>query len=848
MQADEGVDDEGAASGQLGRPVLSLDAVVDKLYRYEYDPVGFVQEFFPWGEFGTSLADDEGPEIWQREHLERMGRKLLKGGDLGAVIEEDVSAGHGVGKLVSTNLLVPTPSGMRKHGDLAPGDQVFGGDGKPVTVIQTHHFFDVPMYRVTFDDGSSTEVSSGHLWTVKGRQERRKGLPWRTLETIQILEAGVRRSNGKVTARQWEIPQQGAAEFPTQLLPVDPYLLGMWIGNGHRATITQPICKDLRAWANANEVQRQEFSDRNAELWRLPIREQLNQLELYDKRSWEKSIPEQYLTADIEQRKAMLAGLMDTDGTIGKEGASTYDTTSEQLAKDVQLLVRSLGGKAIIQPTVKNPFYKNDSGDRVYCKPCWRVTVRTPFNPFRRTVKAERWVPCEARYLTRWIDSIDPLPNAPHGMCITVDRQDGLYLANDYIVTHNSACVAWIILWAISTHPHTRGVVTANTESQLRTKTWAELGKWHQLFAAKALFMLTATAIYSKEPGAEKTWRIDMIPWSANNSEAFAGLHNKGRRILVIFDEASAIDDLIWETTEGALTDKHTQILWCRYGNPTRTSGQFHRRCIRPKRNHYTRVDSRTVRFTNKDQINAWVEEYGEDSDFVRVRVKGQFPRAGASNFISPELCELARRRELSRHVFEAYPKILSVDPARFGDDWSVITLRQGLKVHWQQALMGFDGVDLGGRIAEICRQFSGISVIAYDAVGNGADLDSTLRRIPGLPPLMAVMWGVPATDAKQYFNQRAECWGTMRDWLKEGMIPDDDELCDQLTSLDYGFDAAYRIQLQSKKDIKRNGGKSPDKADSLALSFVPDLIKVHTSTARVQAVKPRKVVWQYSK
>ena len=198
----------------------------------------------------------------------------------------------------------------------------------------------------------------------------------------------------------------------------------------------------------------------------------------------------------------------------------------------------------------------------------------------------------------------------------------------------------------------------------------------------------------------------------------------------------------------------------------------------------------------------------------------------------------------MPRQSFDAYPKILSVDPARFGDDFSVITLRQGFKVHWQQSLMGFDGVDLGGRIAEICRQFPGILCIAYDAVGNGADLDSTLRRIPGLPTLVPVMWGVPAKDDKQYFNQRAEAWGKMRDWLASGEIPDDDELCDQLTSLDYGFDAAYRIQLQSKKDIRKNGGKSPDKADSLAISFIPDLTRREVPTAKVRPVMQRKVVW----
>lgn len=407
-----------------------------------------------------------------------------------------------------------------------------------------------------------------------------------------------------------------------------------------------------------------------------------------------------------------------------------------------------------------------------------------------------------------------------------------------------SALVSWLILWALSTHEDTRGVVTANTETQLQTKTWAELGKWFNLFTARELFRFTATAIYSADKTHEKTWRIDAIPWSEKNPEAFAGLHNQGHRILVIFDEASAIADVIWETTEGALTDRNTQIVWCRYGNPTKTSGEFHRRCTRPRRNKYSRVDGRSVRFTNKKQIQAWIDEYGEDSDFVRVRVKGQFPRAGASSFISPELTEAARRREVHRHAYEAHPKILACDPARFGDDWTVITLRQGLKVHFQVALYGFDGVEVGNRIKELCDQITGIMCIVYDAAGNGADLDSTLRRIPTLPQLVPIQWGIPASDDKQYFNQRAEAWGKLRDWLQAGEIPDDDELCDQCTSLQYGYDAAFRIQLESKKDAKKRGVASPDKADSLALSLIPDIVQRTVGTAKVRAVKQRKVVW----
>ena len=425
-----------------------------------------------------------------------------------------------------------------------------------------------------------------------------------------------------------------------------------------------------------------------------------------------------------------------------------------------------------------------------------------------------------------------------------------------------SAMVSWMILWAISTYEDTRGVITANTDAQLRTKTWAELAKWYEMFIGKHLFKLTATAIYlAGDPVREKKWRIDQAPWSKENTEAFAGMHNLGKRILVIFDEAAAIDDHIYEVTEGALTDARTQIIWLRYGNPTRTSGRFFKNCStagfisRPGgtternrergRNTYTRVDSRSITFSNKTQIQAWVDDYGEDSDFVRVRVKGEFPRAGYSNFISPDLVVNARKRRLDPVSYQSHAKILAVDPARFGDDSSVITLRQGHKVHWQMVLNGFDGPDLASRIFEICRKEAPISCVAYDAIGNGADLDSALRRMPGLPPLIAVQWGQPAKDAKQYFNQRSECWGTMRDWLAHGQIPDDNDfLAEELTSLDYGYSATFQIQLQSKKDIKKNGGKSPDRADSVALSFVPELIDRKIVLAKVRPVVRRKVVW----
>ena len=203
-----------------------------------------------------------------------------------------------------------------------------------------------------------------------------------------------------------------------------------------------------------------------------------------------------------------------------------------------------------------------------------------------------------------------------------------------------SATVAWIILWAFCTAPDTRGVVTANTETQLKTKTWAELGKWFNLcFFARTHFNLSATSLTSRDPNRERTWRIDAIAWSEKNPAAFAGSHNQGKRFLFIFDEASEIHDIIWETAEGGLSDADTEIIWLVFGNPTRNSGRF-RECFDGGRFtqlwRHRQIDSRTVAITNKAYIQQQIDAYGgEDNDVIRYRWLGQFPRKGLMEFFS---------------------------------------------------------------------------------------------------------------------------------------------------------------------------------------------------------------------
>lgn len=381
-----------------------------------------------------------------------------------------------------------------------------------------------------------------------------------------------------------------------------------------------------------------------------------------------------------------------------------------------------------------------------------------------------------------------------------------------------SAYVSFLILWAISTFEDARGVVTANTEAQLKGKTWAELAKWHRLAINKHWFTLTATALYSADPAHEKTWRVDMVPWSERNTEAFAGLHNEGKRILLVFDEASAIPDAIWEVAEGALTDANTEIIWCAFGNPTRNTGRF-KECFGRFRHRWgsEQIDSRLVEGTNKEQLQKWVDDYGEDSDFVKVRVRGLFPSASMKQFISVTDVDQAYGRELRPEQYEFAPKILTVDPAWEGDDEFVIGMRQGLAFRILRSIPKNDNdVQMAGLIASLEDEHKADAVFIDAGYGTGiVSVGQTLNRN------WQLVWFGGESNDKGYLNKRAEMWGLAKAWLKSGgAIPKDPGLHSELIGPETVPRMDGKIQLESKKDMKARGLPSPNRADALVLSF----------------------------
>ena len=385
-----------------------------------------------------------------------------------------------------------------------------------------------------------------------------------------------------------------------------------------------------------------------------------------------------------------------------------------------------------------------------------------------------------------------------------------------------SALVAWLILWAMSTFEDCRGVVTANTENQLRTKTWAELAKWHRLSITKDWFRHTATALYSANPEREKTWRIDCIPWSENKPEAFAGLHNQGKRVILLFDEASAVPDIIWETAEGAMTDEGTEIIWAVFGNPTRNNGRFHK-CFNSHRHRWNtkHIDTRTCKYTNKEQIRMWVEDYGEDSDFVRVHVRGIFPKASSMQFIPNDLVELARGKHLREEEYRFAPVIIGVDPSWTGGDETAIFLRQGLMSKLLAVYQKNDNdLELAAKVAGFEDQFNA-DAVNID-LGWGQGVYSAGKQM-GRKWTLVPFGGKSSNPA--LLNKRVEMWDGMKRWLQEGgSIPDDEVLCTDLTGVEYrngetgaNFGKTY---LESKEMMRSRGLSSPNRADALALTF----------------------------
>lgn len=392
----------------------------------------------------------------------------------------------------------------------------------------------------------------------------------------------------------------------------------------------------------------------------------------------------------------------------------------------------------------------------------------------------------------------------------------------------------------MATRGYPRIRATANTEKQIMSVLWSELATINRNAKNRELFDFSRTSFRLK--AAPETHFAEAIAWSAENSEAFAGIHSEN--VLYIFDEASAIDDIIWEVSTGAMTNPNAR--WLCLGNPTRNTGRFHECFGKNKWQEGDTDSSLWHAFTiscfdsprvSKEYIHEVEREYGKDSDPYRVRVLGMPPQQEEQQFISVELFESAMYRQVASQAHE--PRILGVDVAAFGDDRCAYTERKGRNAYLRGTRRGQDTMKTVGDIMELRREAiedgEPFDYICIDIIGLGRGVYDRLVEL-GVEEAVPVNVGEKSRiDGCK--NLRAELWKRAKDWLPESHIGA--EYREDLIGPQYSFDSNGRLVIERKEDMKKRGLASPDLADSLCLTFYPtNPIKQSQRTA----VKPRQL------
>ena len=358
---------------------------------------------------------------------------------------------------------VLTPAGWATMGELQVGGHVIGSDGKPHQILGVFPQGEQDIYRVTFVDGSATECTLDHVWRVQSYYDRKIGTH-RVMSLGDLIVQGLRYPSG---AAKWSVPLADPVEYDDLGdLPLHPYLLGALLGDGsfrgngkgsggvsfstaqedadEMQHILQPLLPAGVGISRRDRIGWSEFYFRGAGGAKAnPLTQSVRGLGLFDVIGRDKWIPEQYLRASISDRVALLQGLLDTDGHVGRtQGTSVrFTNTSETLSRQLADLIGSLGGSATTTRI-----------QRAGNHPQWVVNVkRLPewITPFRLARKVERYHPATRVERVRHIEHVNLVGRKP-AQCILVDSEDHLYVTDDYVLTHNTPNLAVSIKEALT--------------------------------------------------------------------------------------------------------------------------------------------------------------------------------------------------------------------------------------------------------------------------------------------------------------------------------------------------------------------------------------------------------------
>lgn len=403
---------------------------------------------------------------------------------------EVIAMPQGTGKEqpLSSNIL--TPNGWAKMGNIKVGSEVIAADGSIAKVTGVFPKGIKDVYRVSFKDGTYVDCGLEHLWEVKTCEDRRNKKNARIVTTEQMLNNYILGKNSKTPYHNYSIRLVKPIQFKSKLNEDDikPYILGALIGDGglSRNTIKfttsdneilQRIEKELDKEDKISKFSGNNYDygiaskitkrDKLGHLLKCNTLLKLEEYGLMGKRSEDKFIPKKYLYANIQERIQLLQGIMDTDGWTDKRDAlCEFDTTSEQLCKDVLELIRGLGGKASY--STKQGKYKNKE-KVIECQKVYRIyfTIRG-INPFYLKRKAEKFSEPKFNY-QKIITNIEKV-RQEECQCIMIDHPEHLYVTDGYTLTHNTEIGKRFMSFCIGNAPNLPNMMVSYSASLAKDK------------------------------------------------------------------------------------------------------------------------------------------------------------------------------------------------------------------------------------------------------------------------------------------------------------------------------------------------------------------------------------------
>jgi hypothetical protein len=394
-----------------------------------------------------------------------------------------------------------------------------------------------------------------------------------------------------------------------------------------------------------------------------------------------------------------------------------------------------------------------------------------------------------------------------------------------------TAVLAWLGLNFLLTRPHPKVICSSITWDNLKDGLWTEMAKWRAKSPLLTeLFEYTGQRIFAKDH--PETWWCSARGWARDgdaNSQAaaMAGIH--GDYVLMLLDEVGDYPEGVFVAAEAALSTGVETKLWCA-GNPTRTEGPLYRVCTVDRARWW--VKEITGDPDNPDRAKRisveWarhqIEMWGRDNPWVLVNVFGQFPPTQANKLVGPDEASTAAHRTVEEEQILYAPRVLGVDVARYGDDSSVLILRQGPVAYRPRVFRDLDIMALADQVVQAIQDWQ-VDGTFIDETGLGAGVVDRVRQLGYT--VVGVNFGSTAMEKARFENRRTEMWWKMAQWVKgKGCIPNYPELIAGLTAPSYGFSKNSRLVLESKEEMRRRGQPSPDEADALALTFAYPVFK----------------------